>query len=166
MASKTDFTTEEWSEVLGSVMMAGMAVTLADPSGLIGMTQEGLASGSALVGAKTDPNSNALIKSVVSDFETSEGRTAARGLIKSKLAGKQAAEMKGAILETLSQAVALVGVKAPDDAAGFKAWLYSISERVANAASEGGFMGFGGVRVSDAEKATLGEISKALELTA
>ena len=58
MATKTDFTAEEWSEVLGSVMMAGMAVTLADPSGLIGMTQEGLASGSALVAAKTDPNSN------------------------------------------------------------------------------------------------------------
>ena len=46
MATKTDFTTEEWSEVLGSVMLAGMAVTLADPSGLIGMTKEGLASGS------------------------------------------------------------------------------------------------------------------------
>ncbi|MBZ9602415.1 hypothetical protein [Phyllobacterium chamaecytisi] len=166
MATKTDFTAEEWSEVLGSVMMAGMAITLADPSGLIGMTQEGLASGSALLAAKTDPNSNALIKSVVSDFETSEGRTTARGLIKSKLAGKQAAEMKGAILETLGQAVALVDAKAPDDAAGFKAWLYSISERVANAASEGGFMGFGGVRVSDAEKATLDEISKAVKLTA
>ena len=55
MATKTDFTTEEWSHVLGSVMMAGMAVTLADRSGLIGMTKEGLASGSALVAAKTDP---------------------------------------------------------------------------------------------------------------
>lgn len=166
MATKTDFTTEEWSEVLGSVMMAGMAITLADPSGLIGMTKEGLASGSALVGAKTDPNSNALIKAVVSDFETSEGRTAARELIKGKLAGKQAAEMKGAILETLSQTVALVDAKAPDDAAAFKTWLYSISERVANAASEGGFMGFGGVRVSDAERATLDDISRALKLTA
>lgn len=165
MATKTDFTTEEWSEVLGSVMMAGMAITLADPSGLIGMTKEGLASGSALIAAKTDPNANALIKSVVSDFETSEGRTAARDLIKGKLAGKRADEMKGAILETLSQTVALVGAKAPDDAAAFKTWLYSISERVANASSEGGFLGFGGVQVSDAEKATLDEISKALKLT-
>ena len=166
MATKTDFTAEEWSEVLGSVMMAGMAVTLADPSGLIGMAKEGLASGSALLAAKTDPKANALIKSVVSDFETSEGRTAARGLIKSKLAGKQAAEMKGTILETLSQTAALVDAKAPDDAAGFKAWLAQISERVANASSEGGFLGFGGVQVSDAEKATLEEISKALKLTA
>ena len=80
MAAKTDFTPEEWNEVLGSVMMAGMAVTLADPSGLIGMTKEGLASGSALVAAKTDPQANALIKSIVSDFETSEGRAAARAV--------------------------------------------------------------------------------------
>jgi hypothetical protein len=36
---------------------------------------------------------------------------------------------------------------------------------VANASSEGGFLGFGGVQVSDAEKATLDEISKALKLT-
>ena len=164
MAAKTDFTPEEWNEVLGSVMMAGMAVTLADPSGLIGMAKEGLASGSALLAAKNDPQANALIKSVVSGFETSEGRSAARGVIKDRLAGKKVSEMKAAILEALGQAAALVDSKAPDDAAGFKAWLRQISERVANAASEGGFMGFGGVQVSDAEKATLDEISKALKL--
>jgi hypothetical protein len=33
---------------------------------------------------------------------------------------------------------------------------------VAEAGTEGGFLGFGGVNVSDAEKATLGEISKIL----
>jgi hypothetical protein len=166
MATKTDFTAEEWNQVLCSVMMAGMAVTLADPSGLIGLTKEGLASGSALVAAKSDPKANALIKSVVSDFETSEGRSAARGLVQSKLAGKQASEMKDIILSALAQSAALVDTKASDDAAGFKAWLRQISERVANASSEGGFMGFGGVKVSDAEKATLDEISKALKLTA
>lgn len=166
MASKSDFTTEEWSQVLGSVVMAGAAVTLADPSGLIGLTKEGFASGSALVAAKNDPKANALIRSVVSDFETSEGRTAARGMVQSKLAGKQASEMKRIILEALGQSVALIDAKAPDEAAGFKVWLGQISERVANAASEGGFMGFGGVKVSDAEKATLDEVSKALKLTA
>jgi len=33
---------------------------------------------------------------------------------------------------------------------------------VAEASSEGGFLGIGGVQVSDKEKATLSEISKAL----
>jgi hypothetical protein len=37
---------------------------------------------------------------------------------------------------------------------------------VAEAAKEGGVLGFGGVPVSDAEKATLADISKALGTTA
>ena len=57
---------------------------------------------------------------------------------------------------------ALVDAKAPADAVAFKGWLRQISENVADAANEGGFMGFGGVKVSDAEKATLSDISRAL----
>ena len=74
--------------------------------------------------------------------------------------------MKRIILEALGQSAALVDAKAPDDAPGFKAWLAGISQQVANASREGGFMGFGGVKVSDTEKASLDEISKALKLTA
>ena len=54
----------------------------------------------------------------------------------------------------------------PGDAAAFKAWLRQISQGVAEAASEGGFAGFGGTLVSDAEKATLSDIAKALGRTA
>jgi hypothetical protein len=39
-----------------------------------------------------------------------------------------------------------------------------ICKHVAEAAKEGGFLGIGGVPVSDAEKATLTEISGALKL--
>jgi hypothetical protein len=56
----------------------------------------------------------------------------------------------------------ILDAKAPGDAAVFKAWLRSISQKVAEAATEGGFMGIGGVQVSDAEKATLADISRAL----
>jgi uncharacterized membrane protein YeaQ/YmgE (transglycosylase-associated protein family) len=51
-------------------------------------------------------------------------------------------------------------------APAFKAWLSSISQKVAEASSEGGFLGIGGVQVSDAEKATLGDIAKALGTSA
>jgi hypothetical protein len=166
LATKTDFSPEEWKEVLASVMIAGMAVSLADPSGLIGMTKEGLASGSALLAAKTDANANALVKAVVADFETAGGRSAAREAIKTIVTGKQPAEMKAALLETLGRTASILDAKAAADAPAFKAWLVQISKRVAEAATEGGFLGFGGVRVSDAEKATLDEISRALGLSA
>jgi len=41
-----------------------------------------------------------------------------------------------------------------------------IAAKVAEASTEGGFLGFGGVKVSDAEKATLADIAKALGTTA
>ncbi len=61
------------------------------------------------------------------------------------------------------QVSALLDTKAPGDAAAFKAWLQKISQSTAEAATEGGgLFGLGGVQVSDAEKATLTEISTAL----
>ena len=75
MATKADFTAEKWNQLLGSVMMAGMAVTLADPSGLIGMTKEGLASGSAFVTAKTNPSecSRQIGRVRLRDFRRTQG---------------------------------------------------------------------------------------------
>jgi hypothetical protein len=55
-----------------------------------------------------------------------------------------------------------VDTKAGTDAPAFKSWLTAIAERVAAASNEGGFLGFGGVAISDAEKATLEEVSGAL----
>jgi len=66
----------------------------------------------------------------------------------------------------LRQVAALLDAKAPADAAAFKTWLRHVSQTVAESATEGGFLGFGGVKVSEAEKATLDEISQALGLPA
>jgi len=74
--------------------------------------------------------------------------------------------MKAALLAALGSAGSILDTKASAEAPAFKAWLSQISQRVAEAAGEGGFLGFGGVRVSDAEKATLDEISKALKVSA
>ena len=165
MADKSSFTSEEWKLLLESVMMAGIAVTAAEPSGLWGVLKESFASGSALRQAKTDPGSNPLIKAVAADFETAEGQSAARDGLREKLIGSRPAEIKAQCIETLRQAGAVVAAKAPDDAASFKGWLHDISQHVAEAAKEGGFLGIGGVLVGEAEKATLTEISDALGLT-
>ena len=69
-------------------------------------------------------------------------------------------------LANLREVFKILDAKAPADAAAFKTWLRGISQKVAEAASEGSFLGFGGVRVSDAEKATLDDIARALGTTA
>lgn len=86
--------------------------------------------------------------------------------MKEKLKDLKPAEIPAKCIETLRQVGAMVDAKAPGDAAAFKGWLRQISQHVAEAATEGGFLGIGGVPVSDAEKATLKEISSALKLAA
>ena len=87
MADKSNFTKEEWALLLQSPMIAGMAITAADPSGLWGLLKESFAGGSALTQAITGSQTNALVKSVVTDFSHSEGRSAARDGLTAKFLG-------------------------------------------------------------------------------
>ncbi|PNG27064.1 hypothetical protein [Methylocella silvestris] len=166
MAGKADFTADEWSKIIIAPVLAGMAVTLAEPSGLFGMMKEGLASGSALLEARSDPGAAALAKAIVAEMETSEGRTASRAALEAAFTGTDPAALKEKALSTLAEIGALVDAKTPQDAPGFKAWLKHIAEKTADASTEGGFLGFGGVRVTEAEKATISEIASALKLPA
>ena len=162
MIDRSSFTPEEWRLILSSPMLAGMAVSLADPSGLFGTLKEGFAGANALMSAKKDAASNAIARAIAADFDTPEGRSAARDGIKADLKGKSPAEMKAKALEGLRQVNAILSAKAPDDAPGFRTWLKEVAANAAEASSEGGFLGFGGVQISDAEKATLAEIDTAL----
>jgi hypothetical protein len=163
MTNKSNFTPDEWKVLLESVMAAGIAITAAEPSGLWGLLKESFAGGAELAKAKTNPGTNALIKAVVDDFNTTEG-SAARDALKNKFKGSKPSEIKDKCIETLRQAAAILDSKAPGDSAAYKGWLQQISQHVAEAAKEGGFL-VGGVHVSEAEKATLTEISSALKAT-
>ena len=163
MANKQNFTPDEWTKVLESIMLAGVAVSAAEPSGLWGTIKEGFASSSEIAKAQLDPSANELIKAAIADLETSEGRASVKeeALQKGYL-GTKPAELVQRSLANLREVSAILDAKAPGDAQAFKTWLRGISQKVAEAASEGGFLGIGGVQVSDAEKATLADISKAL----
>jgi hypothetical protein len=162
MATKSNFTADEWSRVLASPMVVGTAISAADPSGLWGLMKEGMAGGWALVKSKQDVNTNELIKAVAEDYANGEARTLARDRVQTIFKGSAAANMKDRAVEELRSLSTLLQSKAPEDAPAFKDWLREIAQKAAEAATEGGFLGFGGVSVSDAEKATLSEISAAL----
>ena len=164
MANKSAFAPDEWKTLLESVMAAGLAVTAAEPSGLWGLLKESFASGTLLAKAKMDTGSNPLIKAVVDDFATSEGRATSRDGLKEKLGGRKPAEVKTACIEILAKVDGILSAKAPGDADAFKNWLRQISQSVAEASTEGGFLGIGGVPVIDSEKATVSEISRTLKL--
>ena len=145
MATKADFTPDEWKTLLQSPLLAGVAISAADPSGLIGMLRESMASARALLDAKADPNADALVKAVASEFETSEGRGLAQDGVKAAISGAKApADIVSKALDSLKAAAALLDAKGGADAAPFKTWLAGVAKSVAEAAPEGGFLGFGG----------------------
>ena len=109
MADKTSFTKDEWALLLKSPMIAGMAVTAADPSGLWGLLKESFAGGAALTKVATDANANALIKAVVADFSTSEGRSTARDGLQAEFSGAKPAAIKTKSIDSLQPGFSLAG---------------------------------------------------------
>lgn len=167
MATKADFTPDEWKLLPQSPLVAGVAISAADPSGLIGMMKESMASARALLQAKGDPDADALVKAVAGAFETSEGRGLAQDGVKAAISGSEApADMVEKAIDSLKAASALLDAKGGADARPFKTWLASVAKSVAEAAPEGGFLGFGGTEVSAAEKATVAQIAAALGVPA
>jgi len=160
MAVKDAFTAEEWARVVGAPMLAGIAVTAAEPGGIWGAVKESVAVAGAVRAAKAD--ADPLLAEIAGAYETGEGRDMARGVLKEQARGKAPAAVVEAAVAELAAVSALVAARAPDAAAGFRDWLRAIAAKVAEAGSEGGFLGFGGEKVSAAETATLERIDAAL----
>ncbi len=162
MAIKQSFTPDEWKKLIESPMVASIAITAAEPHGLWGTLKEGLANARGFAEGRN--SSDELVKAVVADIETAEGRAMAREAMKEQFKGVPLSEVTGRSIQTLREVAGILDVKAPNDALAFKRWVFANATRVAEAAKEGGFLGFGGVRVSDKEKAALHDIAAALGL--
>jgi hypothetical protein len=161
VTTKADYTAEEWELLMRAPFMAGMAVVAASPSGPIGLIKEMFAVGRVLVEGSGEGESNELISALVSEVKAGHRPAAPTESLQSVEAAKALA------LNTCREVAALLARKAPAaEAEGFKRWLLTAAQRVAEASKEGGFLGIGGVRVSEAETAALAEVASALEVTA
>lgn len=160
MAIKDNFTPLEWTKVLESIVAAGTAISAADPNGWWGTFKEAAAGTPALPEAKRDHKSNELIQAAIADFVRSDDGSILA--MRERFAQGNPVENVRLSLASLHEVSVILDANAPNEAADFKAWLYGISQKVAEAAYEGSILGFGGVRVSEAERAVLKDISKAL----
>lgn len=160
MATKLDFTPEQWRSLLEAPLLAGFAVSAAAPSGFIGTLLESMASADALAAGEKDASE--LVRSVVADLLTARGRSAARGGVQRLIEGAEICEIKARALTQLAEAAQIVDANAPAEAVAYKAWVAQIAVCVAGAAAEGGFLGIGGEMISAEERAVLLEIDVAL----
>lgn len=152
MATKADFSNEEWTKVMEAPLLAGMGISLLD-IGVVSFAKELHAMIKAVVEAKANYAGNPLVQAVIADFESKADTQPAPPEKKNS----------DAILADIGQIVAIVDAKAAgDEARGFKTFLFGISEQVANA-SGSGFLGFG-EKVSDDEKAFLTKLKSTLSV--
>jgi len=154
MATKTDFSAEEWKHIVAAAPMVGLAVTCASPNGPLGVMKEMFSMGMAMAEIIQKGSTNPLIASLIADLKERTTKPEPPPDIKNAEQGKEAA------LQQIKQTVEVLNKKVPAaEADELKRWLMNVGQKVADASNEGGFFGFGGQRVSDAEKQTLTQIA-------
>jgi hypothetical protein len=153
VTTKSDFTEDEWTRVVRAPLVAGMAISLADPGGPIEATKESMA---GLKSATNPPSREQLLADVALEVQAlaQERRNPLGGfrLTKDRHPGEQ-------VLDELREVQAIVAAKAsPQEASAFGQWLVASAQAAAEAAKDGGFMGFGAQQVSEGEQAMLDRV--------
>ncbi len=157
MSGKADFSVDEWDLLRSAPVMASFLVVAASPSGPVGLVQETTAAGK-VIHQTPEMAQTPLLKSLSEDVLQTM-------VIPKPPPGASPEKVQEAAAEILRRTSALLNTKAtPEEASEIKAWLAKIAQATAEAAREGGFLGFGGVSVSDQEKAALGMVDAALSL--
>ena len=159
MTSKADFTDEEWARLKRAPFVAGMAISLADPGGPIEAVKETSATLKTVRAAESGGRGElvgALAREVVADAGQRQNPLGGFRPSKGANAGVE-------ILAELREVNRIVSDKAsPEEAAAVREWLLEAAQEAANAAKEGGFMGFHAERVSEGEQRMLDSLKETL----
>jgi hypothetical protein len=164
MATKADFTAQEWEVLRDVPHLVMLSVATAGSSGPIGSIKEAFVPlGAIIEAAKGDDE---LLRGVC---DREELKAAQQSIRNSITAGGDAKALRDqlqiAAAEKAAAANSLLKQKgSPQDLNAFRKLLMDIADRTANAAKEGSFLGFGGERVSEGERAVIKRISQALEI--
>ena len=157
MTTKSDFTEEEWVRVRRAPFVAGMAISLADPGGPIEMAKESMAT---VKTATNPPSREQLLAEVALDIQS---MTQQRQNPLSDFKMTDAAQAGQQILDELRAVKGLVASNAtPEEASAFSQWLVATAQAAADAAKEGGFMGFGATQISQGEQDMLDKVRSAV----
>ncbi len=169
MELRDRFSDDEWL-LLGSLPPMIGAVTAGVGKSGLGTIKEAFASIKAVMGGAGQYPDNALIGELMARASSwEEARERASGKhrqIKEKLEQRgirTPEQFKEYLLEECRRTNQLLADRvSADEAAEYKEWVISIAEKVAAAAKEGGFLGFGGERISKEERELLQEIRETL----
>ena len=150
MTTKADFNAEDWSTVVDGPLYAGLRVVAADRGGTL---RESLAMGRVYQDARAQHGSSELLDELVKSPPS----------IDQERVQQAGGDLSSVTTEHLRNAMSILESKAtPEETDAYKTFVMRVAQAVAGAHKEGGFLGVGGTRISDAENAALDEISHAL----
>jgi hypothetical protein len=152
MTSKTDFTEEEWTRLARAPLVAGMAISLADPGGPIESIKESSAAIRTVLGTAQSGEHGELVQTLARDVAEKARRR------ENPMAGfrPKGADARDEVLDELRAVSALLDERTtPQERAQFVDWLRTAAQNTATAAKEGGFLGFNAELVSEREQQML-----------
>ena len=158
MTTKSDFPEDEWTRILRAPFVAGLAISLADPGGPIEAAKESMAT---IKSATNPPSREQLLAEAALDISalTQQRQNPLKGYKLTK--GGPAPGTQ--VLDELRAVQEIVAARAtPEETAAFGQWLVVAAQAAADAAKEGGFMGFGAIQVSEGEQAMLDQLHATL----
>jgi hypothetical protein len=160
MTTKADFTEAEWTRIKRAPFVAGMAISLADPGGPIEAFKETSATLKSVLAAADGGDRGAFVREIAGEVkEAARQHQNPLGGFKPAKAATAGVE----ILDELRAANRSVSEKAsPEEAEAFRSWLLDVARAAADAAKEGGFMGFHAERVSEGEQRMLDSLGEVL----
>src|SRR4029453_3802248 len=147
MTGKADFSEEEWMRLKRAPFVAGMAISLADPGGPIELVKETAATLKTVQHAAESGGHGELVDALAAEA-VADTRRRENPLHGFKPKGAPAA--RGIVGEPhrVQAGNGIVSAKAtPEEADAYREWLRNAAQEAANAAKEGGFMGFHAERV-------------------
>lgn len=150
MTSKADFNAEDWSTVVDGPLYAGLRVIAADRGGTL---RESMAMGRVYQEARAKQGTSALLDELIKSPPAIDPE-----------ALKQAGgDLSAVTADHLRKAMSILeSAASAEEADAYKTFVMTVAQAVAGAHKEGGFLGIGGTRVSEAENQALDEISQAL----
>ena len=152
-ATIAKYSPDQWSKVrLGPVAAAGLVIS-ASPSGIMGTTKEVVALGDAVAALKTNTAPTSLFNLAADKEVTAEEL-------------KSLPTDPGALIALVRESVAAVASNNPGEATNYGQFLVDLVTKVAEASKEGGFLGIGGTRISEAEQAAIDQVKAAVGLRA
>ena len=122
MATKTDFTPDEWQTLRWAVTDTMIYLSMADP-GFWDMFKEANAAAHYMAAAKQTSES-ALVRELAADIKAKRDK---------EVSGNPT-DVSGEVIERVNEAVKIVSDKAPEDLEGFKAFIIGVAKATAEAA--------------------------------